>query len=83
MKLTKAQQEIVDICRAHEHSLEHDSVANKWRLTWTDGNFRPTKSVNPRTTERLIDSGYFVEECRNAGRYGPLTVLYRLKESTQ
>ena len=82
MKLTKAQQEIVGICRTHEHSLEHDSVASKWRLTWTDGNFRPSKGVNPRTAEKLMDGGYFVEKCRDAGRYGPITIWYQMKEST-
>lgn len=76
MKLTKAQQEVVDICRAHEdHELKYDSVSDLWRLIWTDGNYRPTQSVNRRTAKKLIDAGYFVEFLRAGHK-----AQYRLKE---
>jgi hypothetical protein len=77
MKLTKAQQEIVDICRAHRSArLSHGF--RSWWLYWHEGETPKERHVHHRTAPKLIKCGVFVQTLNNAVR-----TEYRLKEGKQ
>lgn len=57
MKLSKAQQTVVDELRANNGWLAFDPVSNRWWLQYRRGGFTPCQYVNARTAQKLFDMG--------------------------